>query len=185
MIYFMKLSELMADFEAQADFEGFVTNDDMVLAIDISDSPSTKVTEYVVAQMGISGLDAQLNAESSDKKYIRSGQSSTKVGMQRTFKVSGDKYIGDEFQDFCLSHAVKYGTGQAVIKPYVFFNIFTGKGEKGTVSIIVNSDGGGNAGENATIDIDLKKSGNAPAEFDYSTASQASVMQAKAKSTEK
>ena len=44
MIYFMKLSELMADFEAQADFEGFVTNYDMVLAIDISDSPSTKVT---------------------------------------------------------------------------------------------------------------------------------------------
>ena len=64
--------------------------------------------------------------------------------------------------------------------------MFTGKGEKGTVSIIVNSDGGGNAGENASIDIDLKKSGNAPEEFDYATAAAPSnLMQAKAKSTEK
>ena len=44
-----------------------------------------------------------------------------------------------------LSHAIKYGTGQAVIKPYVYFNMLTGKGERGNISIAVEDDlsGGG------------------------------------------
>ena len=51
---------------------------------------------------------------------------------------------------------------------YVYFSILTGKGEKGTVSIIVNSDGGGNAGENSSISIDLRSVGTAPTEYTYS-----------------
>ena len=46
--------------------------------------------------------------------------------------------------------------------------MLTGKGEKGTASIIVNSDGGGNAGENSSISIDLKSVGTAPTEYTYS-----------------
>ena len=57
--------------------------------------------------------------------------------------------MGDEVQDYIFSHDIKYGTGNTVVTNYVYFNILTGKGEKGTCSIIVNSDGGGNAGESA------------------------------------
>lgn len=163
----MTLTELMTGKTPSASFEGFVTNDDWVLAVDIADTPSASEGTYVVAQMGVAGLDAQMNPITQDKQYIRSGQSTTKTGMQRTFKVTGDRYIGDEFQDYCFGHAVKYGTGNAVVVPYVYFNILNGKGEKGKASIIVNSDGSGNAGESSAVDIDVKKTGDMPTEYTY------------------
>ena len=63
---------------------------------------------------------------------------------------------------------MKYGTGNKVIVPYVYFCLLTGKGERGKASIIVNSDGSGNAGESSAIDIDLRKAGELPTEYTYS-----------------
>ena len=164
----MKLSDLMKDHTPKADFEGFVTNDDFVLAVDCTaKGDATDVSEYAVAQLGVTGLDANLNPITQDKTYIRAGQSTMKTGNQRSFKVSGDRYIGDEFQDFALSHTIKYGAGSAVVRKYVYFCLLNGKGESGEVSIIVNSDGNGAAGESAAVDIELKKSGAAPAEYAY------------------
>lgn len=165
----MKLSQLMTGKTPSASFEGYVTNDDWVLAVDITGA-ATSEGDYVVAQMGVAGLDAQMNPVTQDKQYIRSGQSTTKTGMQRTFKVTGDRYVGDEFQDYCFSHAVKYGTGNSVVVPYVYFCILNGKGEKGNASIIVNSDGSGNAGESSAVDIDVKKTGDMPTEYTYTPA---------------
>lgn len=164
----MKLSELMAGYTPSADFEGVLTNDDNVLAIDISGASNTKPSEYVVAQLGIEGVDAQLNSSESEKSYLRQGANSTKTGTQRTFTVSGDRYIGDEFQDFLFSHKLKYGIGATCVVPYVFFNLRNGKGEQGKLSLIVTSDGGGNAGENATVGADLKQYGGTPTEYTYS-----------------
>lgn len=166
----MKLSELMAGHTPEADYEGWVTNDDYVFAIDTTptaDSP-TKEANYEVVEMGIAGLDAQLNPVTQDKQYIRAGQSTTKTGTQRSFTVSGDRYVGDAAQDYCLSHAMKYGTGNAVVTNYLYFNILTGKGEKGQCSIIVNSDGSGNAGESSAVDIEFRKIGSNPVEYTYS-----------------
>ena len=120
--------------------------------------------------MGVAGLDSNLNPITQDKTYIRAGQSTAKTGNQRSFSVTGDRYVGDEFQDFVLSHAIKYGTGQAVVRKYVYFNIITGKGEKGEVVIIVNSDGSGEAGNSAELDIELRKSGSAPTEYTYTVS---------------
>lgn len=163
----MKLSELMAGKEPDPMFEGWVTNDDWVLAIGIT-GEETSEKDYEVVQIGISGIDPQLNPVTQDKQYIRAGQTTTKTGTQRTFAVSGDRYIGDEAQDFIFSHKIKYGTGNAVVVPYVFFCILNGKGEKGTVSIIVNSDGGGEAGGSSAISVDIKKIGAMPEEYTYS-----------------
>lgn len=165
----MKLSELMKGYTPNPDFEGWVTNDDYVLAINLTPgTPSTKETDYGVVQMGIEGLDAQLNPITVDKTYIRAGQSTQRTGTQRSFSLTGDRYIGDEVQDYIFSHAIKYGTGNSVITDYVYFDILTGKGEKGQVSIIINSDGGGNAGESSAIDVEFKKVGSVPAEYTYS-----------------
>lgn len=167
----MKLTELMAGVTLKPDFEGVVTNDDYVLAVDCGETPAAdfeKVGDFAIVQLGIAGLSSALNPSSNDKTYLRAGQSSTKTGNQRSFSVTGDRYIGDEFQDFALSHDIKYGTGQTVVRKYVYFNIITGKGESGECSIIVNSDGSGEAGGSAEIDIELKKSGSAPSEFSYS-----------------
>lgn len=171
----MKLSELMANAVLNPDFEGTVTNDDFVLALDCGDVAATDfstVGNFAVVQMGVAGLDSNMNPITQDKVYLRAGQSTTKTGNQRSFAVSGDRYVGDEFQDFALSHAIKYGTGQTVVRKYVYFNVITGLGEQGEVSIIVNSDGSGEAGNSAEIDIELKKSGSAPAEFSYSALSE-------------
>ena len=167
----MKLSELMAGRTPSPAFEGFVTNDDFVLAVDCSEDGSAAPADYAVVQMGVSGLDAQLNPVTQDKQYIRAGQSTTKTGNQRSFAVSGDRYLGDDFQDFALSHAVKYGTGNTVIRGYVYFCILNGQGEQGKASIIVNSDGSGEAGESSEIDIEIRKAGEAPAPYTYSATS--------------
>lgn len=66
-----------------------------------------------------------------------------------------------------MSHAVKYGTGNTVIRPYVYFCMLTGKGEQGKASVIVNSDASGNAGESSGIDIEIKKAGNLPTEYTW------------------
>lgn len=169
----MKLSALMANHTPKADFEGFVTNDDMVLAVGIpgeGGAAPEAPDDYDVVQMGISGLDAQNNPVTTDKQYIRAGQSTTKTGNQRSFKVTGDRYIGDAFQDYATSIKIAQGVGQAVVVPYVYFCLLNGKGESGTVSIITNSEAAGAAGENATIDIDLKKVGAAPVEYTYAKA---------------
>lgn len=165
----MKLSELMENYVPNPDYTGWVTNDDFVFAIDLAPtaSPGTAVENYAVVQMGIEGLDAQLNPITQDKQYIRAGQSTLRTGNQRSFAVTGDRYIGDEAQDYIMSHKIKYGTGNAVVTNYVYFDILTGKGEKGQVSIIVNSDGSGNAGESAAIDVEFKKVGNTPTEYSY------------------
>lgn len=163
-----KVSDLIAEVgDPLPNFEGWVTNDDFVLAIGIT-GEETSENDYEVVQTGVQGLDAQLNPVTQDKQYIRAGQSTQKTGTQRSFAVTGDRYIGDGAMDFIMSHKIKYGTGQAVVVPYVYFCLLNGKGEKGTVSIIVNSDGGGNAGESAAISIDFKKIGAMPEEFTYS-----------------
>ena len=164
----MTLTELMSGKTPNESYDGYVTNDDFVLAMDCSTDGSAAVTDYEVVQLGVTGLDSNLNPITKDSTYIRAGQSTMKTGNQRSFKVSGDRYVGDGFQDFIMGHGVKYGTGNSVIRDYVYFCILNGKGEKGKVSVIVNSDGSGNAGENASIDVELKKAGDAPTEYTYS-----------------
>lgn len=163
----MTLSQLMKKYTPDPAYEGWVTNDDYILAVDITGAADTAEGDYVVVDTGITGLDAQMNPITQDKTYIRAGQSTTKTGTQRSFKVAGDRYAGDEFQDYALSHAIKFGTGNAVRVPYLYFCALTGKGEKGDVSIIVNSDSAGNAGETSSIDIELKKLGAIPEEYIY------------------
>ena len=161
----LTVKNLMTGKEPDPSYEGWVTNDDMCFAIDIGEAASEN--DYNVAQMGIAGFDSQMNPITVQKTYIRAGQSTTKTGTQRTFKMTGDRYVGDPVQDFVLGEAIKYGTGNAVVVNYVYFNILTGKGEKGQVSIIVNSDGSGNAGESAAIDVDFQKIGANPTEYTY------------------
>lgn len=164
----MKVSDLMTGITPNPDYDGVVMADNYVLAIDISGVESTAPGNYVVAQAGIEGVESSLNGETKETQTLRASKSSLRTGVQRKFSISGFRYVGDEFQDFILSHTMKYGTGQTVIKPYIYFNMLTGKGEKGLVNINVTSDGGGKSGENSTIAVEFDKTGAAPTEFTYS-----------------
>lgn len=155
----MKVSELMAAYTINPDFAGVVQPDDFVLAIDISETKDAEIGDYEVVQEGITAVDASLEPETDEKTYIRQGKVTNKVSTQRTFNITGDRMISAAFQDFVTSHEIKFGTGQTVICPYVFFSIKNGEGEKGKASIITNSDGSGSAGETAEIDVDIMATG--------------------------
>ena len=155
----MTLSELMASYTPDSNYSGIVNTDDYVLAIDPNPTAETPTADsaYLVLEKGIEGQDASMNGETSDKKYLRAGTSTIKTGQQRTFSISGDRYVGDPAQDYLVG--TKHKHGNDCITNYLFFDIKTGKGEKGQVSIVVNNDGGGTAGSPATISVDLKQFG--------------------------
>lgn len=152
-------------------YAGILTNDDNVLAVNIGGDPGAHPDTYAVVQGAIVGVDAQMNPVTQDKQYIRAGMSTTKTGTQRTFKATGDRYIGDDFQDYAMKLEQLYGVGEIVVVDYVWFCLLNGNGEKGKVAIVVNSDGSGNAGETAAVDIDLRKTGDMPTEYTYSGSS--------------
>lgn len=162
----MKLSELMTGVTPSPDYEGIVTAGDMVLAVDFS-GEATGSDDYIVADEGVTEQSGALEATTAESTYLRSGTRTTKTGTTRTFTVTGDRFAGDEFQDALLAHSIKYGTGQAVIRPYVYFNMLTGKGEQGSISIAVEDDHSGTAGENAGWSATLTSSGT-PKEYTYS-----------------
>lgn len=162
----MKLSELMNGVTPEEEFAGIVTAGDMVLAVGFSGSEAGPA-DYIVADEGVTEQSGALEAVTADKTYLRSGSTTTKTGTKRTFTVTGDRFAGDAFQDALLAHALKYGTGQSVVKPYVYFNMLTGKGEQGNLSIAVEDDASGAAGENAGWSATMTSRGT-PTEYTYS-----------------
>ena len=161
----MTLKELMTGVIPDPQFEGFSTADDMVLAIDFT-GEAADPNGYIVAQNGITEQSGQLSAQTSESQYIHTGQVTIKTGTSRSFSVSGDRYNKDQFQDELLAHKLKFGIGQAVIKPYVYFDRLTGKGEMGKISIVVEDDLSGAAGENASFSASLT-SATKPLEYTY------------------
>lgn len=164
----MTLADLMDGRTPDPQFEGFSTADDMVLAIDFT-GKATDPNLFTVAQEGITEQSGSLEAQTQDSQYLRTGQVTIKTGTSRSFTVNGDRYNGDAFQDDILSYAIKFGTGQAVIRPYVYFNMLTGKGERGSISIAVEDDLAGAAGENASFSATLTSTAK-PTEYTYQPA---------------
>lgn len=179
----MILSELMKDFSKTEDYKGELMADDFVLAICTDKKKEEDVKSYAVVQEHTTGVDSSLNSESNDKQYLRSGLSSTKKSTQRTFSITSDRYIGDEAQDYLDS--IKYKNGEDAVAAYVYFNLKNGAGEKGRVSCAVNTDGGGNAGDNAGFNATLSKNGAQPDDFnwyDYASGNTVQTTSASSKS---
>ncbi len=154
-----------------ADYAGIENTDDFVLAIQ-TESTQTKKSSWIVCADHVREHSGALNAQTSDNTYIRTGPATTKGTTQRTLAVNGDRCVGDAFQDFVLSNKMKYGTGQSVVVPYLYFSLRTGKGEVGKAAIIITSDVGGSAGAIATFACNVNGIGT-PAEFDYTTDAEA------------
>lgn len=159
-----RLHHLMSNKTVNPDYTGIEMADDIVLAINI-DKENDKIGNYAVVELGITGINISLNPQTQEVNFLRQGAVTIKTGVQRSFSVEGARYIGDPFQDFCLSTV--YGTGEDVIVDYVLFNIITGKGEKGKVTISVESDRGGEAGNLSTFSITLSKANIAPTEYTW------------------
>lgn len=149
-----------------ASYTGIETADDFVFAVQTESAKQTKESAWIVCADHVKEHSGALNATTADEAFIRTGTVTSKTGTQRTFSINGNRCVGDDFQDFALSHKIKYGTGSDVIVPYIYFSIRTGKGESGSASLIVTSDVGGAANASATFAMDVKAVGT-PVEFDY------------------
>lgn len=165
----MKVSELMNGKTPSEEYAGITTADDMVLALNLASTPAQTPNDYIVAQEGINGHTGALEAQTTESQYIRSGKVTTKTGTSRTFTVNGDRFCGDDFQDALLAHKMKYGTGKTVIVDYVYFNMLTGKGEQGKISVVIEDDYSGEAGGNAGWTATLTSYGT-PTEYTYAPA---------------
>lgn len=155
--------------EPSVSYQGIETADDFVFAIQTDTTKQTTEGTWIVCADHVKEHSGALNAPTSDTPYIRTGTATTKGVPQRTLTINGDRCVGDEFQDFLLSHRIAFGSGQSVVVPYIYFSLRTGKGEKGTGALILTSDKGGAAGANATFACDFKGVG-IPTEYTYAPA---------------
>lgn len=180
----MTVSETLAKLKAKkgiepkADYKGVERADDFIFAVQTDASTQAKVGSWIVFAERVKEHSGALNASTEDVNYIRATVTE-KGETQRTFALNGNRCVGDEAQDFLLSHKVKYGSGSAVIFPYVYFSVKTGKGEKGEAVFIVTSDASGAANNAAGFACDVKGIGT-PDEFDYLAETQAEAQPTKA-----
>lgn len=152
-------------------YKGIERADDFIFAIQTDASKQTKVGDWIVCAERVKEHSGALNASTEDTQYIRTGTVTEKGETQRTFTLNGNRCVGDAAQDFLLSHKLKFGSGQGVVFPYIYFSVKTGKGEKGQAAFIVTADSSGAAGSAAGFACDVKGVGT-PEEFDYTTATQ-------------
>lgn len=164
----MKLSDFMSEVTRISSPSGEVTAERMVLAIDCSETGNaTKVGDYDIASVHVENLGAAISSETVDKNYLYEGKMTIKTDAKRTFALTGQRYLGDAFQDFACSHKIKYGKGDACKRKYVYFNIDSGKGEQGECTIVTNKDGSAAAGSPTDVEIAITSIG-IPAEYTYS-----------------
>ncbi len=162
----MLLSEYM-EMVAAAEATGEYAGRDMVLAVDCTDSGDAATPgAYALVGLHIEDVGAALSTKSEDRSYVLEGDSTLKTGTQRTFAISGTRYISDTFQDFCCKHAVKFGSGSAVQRNYVYFHSGTKAGEQGLLTILVENDGGGAASDPAAFAVELRSCGS-PESYTY------------------
>ena len=164
---FLKLKDLFATVTTNLDFVGFITTDQMVLAIDTSPTQNVDVDEFEVAYMGLTDKSSSLNPKEKTSSYFYHGDSTLKTGNQRSIDFKADRYKGDGFQDYVTSFEKKYAVGQGAIVRYAYLNILTGEGEIGNGSLILSDDGSGAPEDPLSIGGAIKKSGANPEKLMY------------------
>lgn len=151
-----------------AEYTGVETANDFIFAVCTDSESQTSEKAWIVCADHVSEHSSALNASTEDTEYIRTGRVTDKTSVSRQLSVSGHRCVGDAFQDWLLSHKIKYGTGDDVKVPYLYFSLRTGKGDKGECNLVVTADASGAAGAKAGFAATAYCIGT-PEEFDYST----------------
>lgn len=166
----MTVTEAMKGITPDPDKAGFQMADDFILAFKTADT-QTKEGDYIVCESMVEDHSASVNSSTVDKNYIRQGQVTIKTNTQRVFTINADRYHDAKtaFFDWISGHAMVFGVGSDVITDYVYFNMFTGKGEKGRATVNVTADSTNGAGNIAGYTVTVSGI-NKPTEFTYSAA---------------
>ena len=150
----------------EEEYTGVETTDNFILGIQTEATGQETPDLYTVVQEHITEHSAAINNSSTDTAYIRTGTVTTKTGAQRQFTINGERFAGDDFQDFALSNKMLFATGQHAVVKYVYFSLRTGKGEQGEAVLIVNNDVSNAANNPAGFSAQLNAIGK-PAEYTY------------------
>lgn len=150
-------------------YTGPTDNDDFVLAVD-TEGDSTGPADYSVVQAYTTHHEGSIDSDTNDTQYIRTGKQTTRTGAQRSFNIEGDRAVGDTFQDWAMSNAIKFGVGASVVRKYVYFNMLTGKGEQGSLMFDVTDDQSGDAGDNAGFTVKATST-ETPIDYTYASGS--------------
>lgn len=166
----MTVTEAMNGITPSADTAGFQMADDFILAFKTEDTQN-KEGDYIVCESMVEEHSAAVNSSTVDKNYIRQGQVTIKTNTQRVFTINADRYHDEKtaFFDWISSFKMVHGVGSDVIADYVYFNMFTGKGEKGRATVNVTADATNGAGNVAGYTVTVSGI-NKPTEFTYSAA---------------
>ena len=152
---------------AAAEATGEYTGRDMILAVDCTENGDAATPgDYAFVGVHIEDVGAELNPKSEDRSYVYEGDSTMKTSAQRTFAITGTRYVSDAFQDFCCSPEITFGTGGTVQRNYVYFHSGTKTGESGVMTILVQKDGAGAASDPAEFQVELKSCGR-PKSYTY------------------
>ena len=116
------------------------TTDNFILGVQTAATGQETPDLYTVVQEHVTEHSGAINASTTDTAYIRTGTVTTKTGAQRQITINGERFAGDDFQDFALSNKMLFATGQDAVVKYVYFSLRTGKGEQGEAVLIVNND---------------------------------------------
>ena len=81
--------------------------------------------------------------------------------------INGERFAGDDFQDFALSNKMLFAAGKDAEVNYVYFSLRTGKGEQGKAVLMVSADASGAANNPAGFSAQLNAVGK-PTEYTYS-----------------
>lgn len=149
------------------EYTGVETADDMILGVQTEPSGQETPDKYTVVQEHVTEHSGAINASSSDTAYIRTGTVTTKTGAQRQITINGERFAGDDFQDFALSNKMLFATGKDAEVNYVYFSLRTGKGEQGKAVLMVSADASGSANNPAGFSAQLNAVGK-PKEYTYS-----------------
>lgn len=147
------------------DYTGQVMKEDYVIAFDTSEEQNAHILDFHVMQQQLTEMNRSYSPSTVTKSYFYRPDSTTKTGTGISITLAGDIYAGDYVQEFLIEK--KYKTGKDVVIRYALMNIKTGKGETALATCAVDSDTGGAARENATLNVTLQSTGDTPTEFLY------------------
>lgn len=166
----MTVTEAMKGITPDPDKVGFQMADDFILAFKTADT-QTKEGDYIVCESMVEDHSATINSSTVNKNYIRQGHATIKTNSQRVFTINADRYHDEKtaFFDWISSFKMVHGVGSDVTADYVYFNMFTGKGEKGRATVDVTADATNGAGNVAGYTVTVSGI-NKPTEFTYSAA---------------
>lgn len=137
-----------------------------VLQLDMRQENDTE-PDWMSLLEGFTTLGESRSDTTTEYNYLSGfGAQETGVdGTSREFSVTGDRVYGDPLHEEMFSFDTQWTISKRQ-KGYRYFNIVTGEGEQGNVTLAFSTTAGGANGERATFGVTISVNGS-PAKYNH------------------